>query len=92
VQGKAQLQINIYETPAMILLVLALVANAVGQNVGIGTTTPTASLMISIATNPQFQIRQTNVKDFARIRLQTGATRFFDIAALNGASARLASV
>jgi hypothetical protein len=43
--------------------------------------------MISTTTNPQFQIRQTNLNDFARIRLQTGAARFFDIAAFNGASA-----
>jgi hypothetical protein len=58
-------------TICLLLLGEAIIA----QNVGIGTTSPTASLMISTTTNPQFQIRQTNVNDFARIRMQTGSTR-----------------
>ena len=52
-------------------------------NVGVGTNTPTASLVISSSVNPQLLIRQTNSTDYARARLQTGNTRFWDIAAIN---------
>jgi hypothetical protein len=71
---------------AFLLSTLLLQLYAQAQNVGIGTTNPTASLMISTATNPQFQVRQTVANDFARVRMQTGSTRFWDVAAFNGAT------
>jgi hypothetical protein len=53
------------------------------QNIGIGITNPTATLMVNSSTNPQFHVRQTNTGDYARIRLQTGTSRYWDIAAFN---------
>ena len=61
----------------------------VAQNVGIGTATPIANLMISSNSgfaNPQLLLRQTNNADWARLRMQTGSGRYWDIASLNGAS------
>ncbi|MFZ1528075.1 MAG: tail fiber domain-containing protein [Ferruginibacter sp.] len=52
-------------------------------NVGIGTNNPLGSLMISSTANPNLQIRNTNNADFSRIRMQTGSTRHWDIAAFN---------
>ena len=75
------------KTTLLLVFFQALMALFVqAQNVGIGTTTPTASLMISTATNPQLHIRQTAANDYARIRLQTGTGRFWDVAGINGAT------
>jgi hypothetical protein len=41
--------------------------------VGIGTTTPVATLDVASGTNPQVQVEQSNVLDFARIRFQSVA-------------------
>ena len=70
----------------LLLLFCSAATLAFAQNIGIGTTAPIASLMISTGTNPQLQIRQTNGGDFARVRMQTGATRYWDVAAFNGAT------
>ncbi len=74
------------------LLLLALLAThqvATAQHVGIGTTSPLGQLMISGGGNintPQLYLRQTN-NDFSRLRLQTGSSRFWDVAGYNGATA-----
>ena len=52
-------------------------------NVGIGTSNPVASLAVSSPANPQLLIQQTVPTDYARARLQTGSSRFWDIAAIN---------
>lgn len=62
---------------------------AYAQNIGIGTSTPVANLMISTNSgfaNPQLWLRQTNTADFARIRMQAGTGRYWDIAATIGAN------
>lgn len=64
-----------------ISLLITVVASS--QNIGIGITNPTATLMVNSSTNPQFHVRQTNTGDYARVRMQTGTGRYWDIAAYN---------
>jgi len=59
------------------------VYDAINSRVGIGTSTPTASLMLATNLNPQLHIRQTNTVDYSRIRMQTGTSRYWDIAGYN---------
>ena len=78
------------KTPSLFLTVLLACLGATAQNVGIGTSSPLAALMINTSGNiltPQLHVRQTNTGDYARLRLQSGTSRYWDIAGYNGAAA-----